>query len=131
MNLGWEGLIIRKSIPYEGKRGNNMLKVKFFIDDEYIVKNVKIGPFRIIDKDTGLEKTIQTLAAVIIEHKGNPVSVGSGFDLEERKKYFEHPEQIIGKTITVQYKEECEDANGKKSLQIPTLKFIYEEGRNV
>ena len=33
----WEGFMIRKDVSYEGKRSNNLLKVKTFYDAEYIV----------------------------------------------------------------------------------------------
>ncbi len=69
------------------------------------------------------------MAKVYIEHKGNEVGVGSGFSLDERKKFHENPDLIVGKTITVQYFEETQDANGKLSLRFPTVKIIHGERR--
>ena len=103
---GWEGIMIRKDAPYKGKRTNDLLKVKKMHDEEYVVQDVEFGPFRVIDPGTGLEATIETMTNVIIEHKGNPVSVGSGFTIGQRQKYFMFPELIGGKEITVQYFEE-------------------------
>jgi len=128
---GWEGIMLRKDVPYKGKRSNDILKCKKFIDDEYIVKDIETGPFRVVDKSTKLEKTIQTMTNVIIEHKGNTVSVGSGFSLDQRDKYFNTPSDIIGKEITVQYFEESQDKTGKFSLRFPVCKVIYENGRHV
>ena len=88
---GWEGIMIRKDVGYKGKRSNDLLKVKKMHDDEYIVEDVEFGPFRVIDSETGLETTIQTMTNVIIEHKGNVVSVGSGFSLDQRDRYFNYP----------------------------------------
>ena len=82
-----------------------------------------------IDKSTGLEKTIETLTNVIIEHKGNTVSVGSGFSLEERSRYYENPNLIIGKEITVQYFEKSKDKDGKESLRFPVVKYVFESGK--
>lgn len=122
---GWEGLIIRKNVIYAGKRSRDMQKVKSFHDAEYKVINVETGLFRIISQDTGLEIEEEMLSNVIIEHKGNKVSVGSGFSIEERQQYFKNSKDIIGKKITVKYFEETVDQNGKPSLRFPTLKAIH------
>jgi DNA ligase 1 len=129
--MGYEGLILRKNIPYEGKRSRFMLKMKEFNEDEYIVINTETGPFRIINKTTGLEETIQTMTNVIIEHKGNIVSVGSGFSLEQRELYYNNPNLILGKEITINYFGVSEDKNGKESLRFPTLKKVWENKRNI
>ena len=127
---GWEGLIIRKNVAYAGKRSNDMLKVKNFIDAEYEVTGIETGSFRIIDKVTKLEKEEVMLARVNILHKGNVVGVGSGFSIKQRQYYFLHPEEIIGKIITVKYFEECFNNEGKKSLRFPVLKHIYDGERD-
>jgi len=57
------------------------------------------------------------LSQVFIEHKGNRVAVGSGFSKEQRKFYKEHPGELIGKTITVQYFEETINNEGFSSLR--------------
>ncbi len=128
---GWEGLIIRKDAPYKGKRSNDLLKVKKMQDAEYVVQGIETGPFRIISKETGLEVEEQTLSRVNILHKGNIVGVGSGFNLEQRRLYFSHPEKIVGKTITVKYFEETQNQDGSFSLRFPIVKHIYENGRDV
>jgi DNA ligase 1 len=125
----WEGLIIRKDVSYEGKRSNNLLKVKQMSDSEYKVIDVEFGPFRIIEN--GIEKTIETLSNVIIEHKGNRVSVGSGFTIDQRKEYYEHPELIKDKIITVQYFEETKNQNGDYSLRFPIFKINHGDKRNI
>ena len=125
----WEGLILRKDSEYKGKRSNDLLKVKKFFDEEYVVKGIETSIHRIILD--GLEVEEEMLSNVIIEHKGCDVGVGSGFDQEERRKYFNNPELIIGKTITVQYFEETLNQDGCHSLRFPVVKHIYENGRNV
>lgn len=127
----WEGLMIRKDVPYEGKRTKNLLKVKAFQDAEYVVTGIKTGPYQIVNTKTNRPEEIVTMTAVSILHKGNEVSVGSGFSLEERNRYFENPDLIVGKTISVRYFEESEDENGKLSLRFPTVKVIYGEGRDI
>ena len=125
---GWEGIMLRKDTGYKGKRSNDLLKVKKMHDEEYVVEDVEFGPFRVIDSETGLETTIETMTNVIIEHKGNVVSVGSGFSLGQRDRYFHFPEKIIGKEITVQYFEESQDKTGKYSLRFPVCKAVFEDG---
>ena len=130
VDKGWEGYMIRRAdAPYEGKRTRALLKMKKMHDEEYVVKRIETGPFRMIDKSTGLEKTIETLTNVIIEHKGNEVSVGSGFSLEERSHFYSSPELIIGKEITVQYFELSKDKDGVESLRFPVVKHVFEEGK--
>ena len=128
-NNNWEGLMLRKDCGYKGKRSNDLLKVKKFFDDEYVVKSIETATHRIIVD--GLEVEEEMLASVIIEHKGCDVGVGSGFDQEERRKYFNNPELIIDKTITVQYFEETLNQDGCHSLRFPVVKHVYENGRSV
>ena len=125
----WEGLILRKDCEYKGKRSNDLLKVKKFFDEEYVVKSIESATHRIIVN--GLEVEEEMLASVIIEHKGCSVGVGSGFDQEERRKYFNNPELIVGKTITVQYFEETLNQDGCHSLRFPVVKHVYENNRDV
>lgn len=124
----WEGLILRKDVGYKGKRSNDLLKVKKFFDEEYIVKSIEIATHRIIVD--GVEVEEEMLASVIIEHKGCEVGVGSGFDQDERRKYFKNPEQIIGKTITVQYFEQTINQDGCFSLRFPTVKIVHGNERD-
>jgi len=124
---GWEGVMLRKNIPYEGKRSNNLLKVKSFFDAEYIVKKVDVGPFRVIVD--GLEVTETVMRSVTIDHKGYEVNVGSGFSLNERRYYKDHPKDLIGKEIKVKYFEESHNQQGEISLRFPTVVCIYTQGK--
>jgi len=128
-NNNWEGLILRKDAPYKGKRSNDLLKVKSFIDAEYVVKGITTGPMRYVVDNKEVEE--EMLTSVLINHKGYEVGVGSGFSIDERKKFFKDQKQIIGKTICVQYFEETHNQDGGISLRFPTVKFIYEGKRNV
>ena len=125
----WEGLMFRKDIGYENGRTNNLLKYKKFQDAEYIVKGVEKGVIEEIVN--GVATKIEAVGSLIIEHKGNQVNVGTGLSLEQRKRWFEHPEEIIGKQITVKFFEELQDQNGNWSLRFPVLKYIYNEKRDI
>lgn len=125
--LGYEGIMIRKNIGYEGKRSKNLLKVKKMHDAEYVVVDVENGIHRVIEGGREIEE--EMLRAVMVEHKGNQVRVGSGFSLDQRRFYFQNPDQILGKTITVQYFEETTDQHGDHSLRFPVIKVVHGEKR--
>ena len=122
----WEGFMLRKDVGYEGKRSKNLLKVKTFHDAEYEVVDCDVSPMSVV-RD-GKEAQEIMLAQVYIEHKGYRVKVGSGFSQEQRIKYM--TEDIVGKTITVQYFEETHNDKGGISLRFPTVKHIYESRRD-
>jgi DNA ligase-1 len=115
---GWEGLMIRRDVGYTSGRTNDLVKYKKMDDDEYTVIDIEVGPFRRINPETGLEEEIETLSAVIIDY--NNVKVGSGFTINERIKYYQNPEKIIGKIITVQFFERTAE-----SLRFPVFKGIH------
>lgn len=134
VDLGWEGLIIRKDTYYEGKRTNNMLKLKQFFEDDFIVKEVETGLMRhILEDEDGntyeQEDIMMTRAA--IEYKGYKVGVGSGWSINQRINFYKDPSLIIGKTITVQHFGETYNEEGGLSLRFPTIKYVYEEGRDI
>jgi DNA ligase-1 len=124
---GWEGLMLRKDAPYQGKRSNDVLKVKQFYDAEYVVVDIENAVNRVIVNGKEVEELM--MKNVVIEHKGYRVQVGSGFSHEQKRYYFENPSEIIGKQITVQYFEESHTDKGV-SLRFPTVKAIYENGRD-
>lgn len=105
----WEGCMINLDAPYECKRTKNLMKVKKFFDCDLMCIGVEEG--------TGRNKG--TLGAIVCNYKGNTINVGSGFTDEDRARIWSNPESIIGKIITVKYKEETCNKNGGVSLQFP------------
>ena len=128
-NLGWEGIMIRRDVAYVGKRSRDLLKVKKFYDDEYVVLEAHMGPIRWVEGGREVER--ECLSYVVIEHKGNQVHVGSGFSKEQRDEFYRNPAGIIGKTICVKYFEETHNQNGGISLRFPTVKHIYDGARDM
>lgn len=128
---GWEGLMLRKNTNYCGKRNKDLLKVKKFHDAEYTVVDLESKSLRVVDTITNTEVEEDMLSAVMIEHKGNRVRVGSGFSIDQRREYHADPSKIVGKVITVQYFEESKNQNGDYSLRFPVIKHVFQNGRDV
>jgi DNA ligase-1 len=126
---GWEGLILRKDAPYKGKRSKDILKVKSFSDQEFVVNKVVSGPFRYVEASAEREEVM--LSAIEVTYKGNTVSVGSGFTIAERKRFHQNPEDIVGKIVTVKYFRESVNQDGGLSLRFPTVKCLHGDGRSV
>ena len=125
---GWEGCMLRKDAPYKRGRSKDLLKIKGMQDAEYEVVGVETGK---ATYNEGGHKEFDVASALYIKHKDNIVKVGSGLSKEQRLRWFSNPEEIIGKTITVQYFEETQDSKtGMYSLRFPVLKYVYENGRN-
>ena len=123
---GWEGFMLRKDVPYKRGRSTDLLKVKKFQDDEYVVLDTINGSVKY-----GTE-TFDVCSAIVINHKGTLVQVGSGLSKENRLDWYNHPEHIIGKTVTIQYFEETHNkTNDQLSLRFPVLKYVYENERDV
>jgi len=127
---GWEGIVIRKDIPYQGKRSKDMLKVKKFHDAEFEVVSIEETVKGMLN-EKGIMQDQKCMKRANIMFKGYKVGVGSGWSDEERVRYYNHPETLIGKTITVRYHDESVNDKGEPSLEFPTLKCIYENGRDV
>lgn len=100
---------------YVTKRTNNLMKVKEFLSDDLLVKSIFKGDGAFRNK----------LGGVYVDYKGNEVKVGSGFNLEERSKFWEDPSLIVGKVIEVQYFEETTNQKDDGlSLRFPTFKGV-------
>ncbi len=118
---GWEGLILRKDVPYKGKRSKDILKVKVFHDTEVLVIATENGELNVVD---GGSRKEMMMARVVCDYEGNCLDVGGGFTLAERRRFFLHPEEIVGKLITVKYFERTTNQDGGNSLRFPVFKGI-------
>lgn len=125
----WEGFMLRHDVPFETGRTKNLLKVKKFMDNEYVVKDVEISTMTTSEPGKG-NVTFEGVKSLIIEHRGCTVHVGSGLSKEQRIEWKEDPSKIIGKTICVKYFEETVSQTGNLSLRFPILKYVYENGRD-
>ena len=125
----WEGLMFRKDVGYEGKRTQNLLKYKMFMDEEFKVLAAEEGDAQ--ELVNGKMEKIKCVGSLVIEYKGNKVNVGTGLSLEQRKRWYTNPEEIVGKTITVKFFEPTQNQDGSWSLRFPVLKAIYDENRDI
>lgn len=110
----WEGIILNLDTPYECKRTKNLIKVKKFFSCD----------IKCIGVEEGSGRNKGTLGALVCDYKGNKVNVGSGFSDEDRKRIWQHPEDVINKIISVKYKEETKNKDGGISIQFPVFETI-------
>lgn len=105
-----EGLMLSLDAPYECKRTKTLIKVKKFYDFD----------LQIVDCEEGTGRNKCKLGAFVVDYKGNHVNVGSGFSDTEREVFWQNRENLIGRVITVKYKEISKDKKtGLESLQFP------------
>ena len=117
-----EGVMVNLDTPYEFKRTKNLIKVKKFYTYDLQCTGVEEG--------TGKNKG--RLGAIIVDFKGNPVHVGSGFNDELRESIWSNPNSIIGKIIEVKYKEVTKNKDtGAESLQFPVFVSIRKDKEEI
>ena len=113
-----EGLMVNLDVPYKRKRHSGILKVKRFYTMD----------LRVVSVEEGEGKYAGMLGKVNVEFNGNVVGVGSGFTDEQRIKYWEDKDYLVGKIIEVKYKEISTDKKtGLQSLQFPVLVCVRED----
>lgn len=119
---GWEGLMLNKDATYKCKRTMDLIKIKRFYSMDLPVLEVLEGDGRLKG----------TLGALVVKYKNNTVNVGSGFDDETRKEFWDNKESLIGRIVEVKYKEISKDKKtGLESLQFPIYVSLREKGKAV
>lgn len=109
-----EGVIINLDKPYQCKRTKDLIKVKKFKECDILCTGIENGTNRLSD----------TLGNIICDYKGFECRVGSGFTDKQRELYYNNPSEIVGKIITVKYKEETSNKNGGVSIQFPVFQCV-------
>lgn len=112
----WEGLMKRNGeYCYEFKRTPNLCKLK----------EMKDGEFEIVSLEEGTGKNLNRLGTLNIRFKNNIVGVGSGFNDDQRIKYWQDKDNIESDSFKqryvakVKYFEETFDSK----TQLPSLRF--------
>lgn len=117
---GWEGLMLNKDATYKCKRTTDLIKIKRFYTMDLPV----------IDVLEGDGKLKGTLGFLVVQYKDNKVNVGSGFNDETRKLFWNKKESLIGRVVEVKYKETTKDKKtGLESLQFPIFMQLREPGK--
>lgn len=118
---GKEGLMLNLNDGiYKTDRSSSILKIKSMNEFDEIVT----GIFEGTGKYEGM------LGGVNLLYKGKyELSCGSGFTDEQRKYYWDNPEEIIGRVITVQYFRESKNQNGTLSVSFPVFRCVRELGK--
>lgn len=101
VNEGYEGTMIRNRFSfYEFKRTWNLMKLKTFYDLEVMIVEIIEGE----GKYLGM---LGAMIGVVENHEiippGTMVGIGTGFDDQQRKDYFN--KSVIGKLATIKYIE--------------------------
>lgn len=125
---GWEGVMLRRDVPYEGRRSPAILKIKTWQDAEYTVEDIECRPMHLALGGQMAER--HALSSIVVRHKGTRVSVGTGFSAAQRLHYAAHPEDIIGHVVTVAYFAESVPQHGAPSLRFPRIKAIFPSSRD-
>lgn len=107
-----EGLMLNTDVPYKRTRHKGILKIKKFYTMD----------LPIIRIDSGVGRLSNTLGAIVVDYKGNEVSVGSGFSDGQRDVIWNSRNDLVGTLCEVKYKEISKDVKtGKESLQFPVF----------
>ena len=111
----WEGFMLRKNCPSLFKRSKNLLKVKMFYEKTLTVIGTMNGEKYINGKHQ------DCCSSLIAKYKDNKIFIGSGLSDTQRLQFYQKPELIIGKKISVKYFEESRNKMGKVSLRFPVF----------
>ena len=104
INRGYEGIMLKKDVPYFFGRSFDMLKYKRFHDKE----------FEIVDFEPG-KGNLHDVAAIVTckDDKGNQFSAGVTGTKEYARNLLANKESYIGKMATIKYQELTPIKNGK------------------
>lgn len=103
---GYEGIMLRDpKVYYKSGRTNALLKVKPYQENDYRITGIKEG----VGKFKGM------LGAIEVEINGKSVSIGTGFNDQQRKDLFNFA--IIGRMAEIRYQEKTKAG----SLRFPVF----------
>jgi DNA ligase-1 len=110
---GYEGTMVKDlDATYKCKRSRDIQKV---VDVERV-------DLEVVGFEEGKEGTKNegVLGALVVEYKGNEVSIGGGYTDEMRVDLWARRNELINKVIEIEYREESTNSKtGKKSLRFP------------
>jgi len=105
---GYEGVMIKDlNAPYKFGRGPEVMKLKVFNDVDLKIKSLLEGSGKYLGK----------LGAIVVDHKGTRVQVGSGFSDDLREIIWNDQDDFVGRVVEIKYQEETPDG----SLRFPVF----------
>lgn len=96
IDRGFEGIMLKKDVPYNFGRSNDLLKYKFFKDEEFEIVGFEEGTGNM----AGLATTV-----ICVNDKGVEFRAGTCGTEEYRRRLLKEAPDIIGKLATVKYQE--------------------------
>lgn len=93
---GFEGVMLKKDVPYIFGRSNDLLKYKRFKDAEYEIAGFEEGKGNM----AGHAATV-----VCVDSRGVKFKAGVAGDREYTKYLLDNPDEFIGRKCTVKYQE--------------------------
>lgn len=126
-SIGGEGIMINTTnAVYQHKRTSDLLKLKKVFTMDLKVLEVMEGSGKYEDMVGALHCTLQADDGKIVD-----AFVGSGLSDEQRMRWWQHPDEIIGKIVEVAYFSLSQDARLKGtnyySLRFPRLKKVRDD----
>ena len=88
---------------------------------QWDIKNADLICTNVIE---GEGKFRGTLGLIECDYHGYTLGVGSGFSDKQRRYYWEHPNEIIGKIVQIKYKNETKNKQGGLSVQFPIFQCV-------
>lgn len=114
-DIGFEGVMaLQWDSKYELKRSDNLLKVK-------ATETLELP---IIDFVEGTGKYTGMLGSFIVDYKGFPVGVGSGLTNDERDKFWQDRDNLVGVKIELNTFGETTNKDGTLSLNCGIFKGL-------
>lgn len=110
----FEGIMLNLDTPYECKRTKNLIKVKKFFSAD----------LKCIAMEEGSGRNKCTLGSLVCDYKGYKINVGTGFSDSKREQFWLNPGEVVGRIVTIKYKEETKNKNGGLSLQFPVFETV-------
>lgn len=115
--LGYEGAMVRnrdgKYLSHPTYRSKDLQKIKEFFDDE----------FKVVDVKEGKGKMAGHAVFVVATENGTTTDAKMKGKLSDLRQYWDHPERVIGKSLTVQY----QGHTGSGKLLFPVALRIRED----
>ena len=112
------------------RASRDIIKIKDFFEAEFKILDYRLESM-LVSNGGGKQGVEELLASVMVDFAGTKVWVGSGFTVEERRRYAQDPQLLLRSEVTVRYFQESRNLKrdeGQKSLRFPTIKAIYEGG---